>query len=224
MHSPHEINRVAIHAQSGDEAAVNKILEYFEETIKKITRNYFISGAEKEDVVQVARIALWEAIKTYDPSYNVNFQYFARGCIKRHIVSAFKEARKKRNDPLNFGESLDAPINIDKDGSTAYDIHSNDSSANIGEKISTKNEVEWLDIALKKRLTKLEQDSYDKYKLGYTYREIASQLKRTEKTIDNALMRVRTKAQCVIKQYIDNIKMNEGIQCSLEFIKKWDIE
>lgn len=223
---PQETRDLVNLAQQGDEAAVERLLRVYEPKIKQIARSVlsFLIGYEFSDIVQEARISFFEAILAYDVSRKTNFEYFARVCIRKQLISKMKTASKCRNKPLNEGESLEAPIDSsDLDGLNSYDKIP-DETVNIEKDVIAQHEAQWLDENLKKRLTELEKETYERYNNGYTYREIAVELQRTQKTIDNAIMRVRNKAKDVAKQYITNILVKEE-QCDIEnIIKKygWD--
>jgi RNA polymerase sporulation-specific sigma factor len=135
-----------------------------------------------------------------------------------------KTARKRRNDPLNRGESLLTPIDpSDPEGLTVLDVAA-DETVNIEKDVIVQEESKWLDETLKKRLTELERSTYERYKDGYTYREIAVELIRTEKTIDNAIMRVRNKAKEIIKQYIVNVLAKDDYSGAEYLSRKCGIE
>lgn len=219
--SPEETQELIIKAQKGDKAAIERLLKYNEVKIQQIARSVlsYLIGYEFVDAIQEARISFWDAILRYDANRKTNFDYFARVCVKKQLISKMKTASKRRNKPLNEGESLETPIDLsDPEGISMYDTLK-DESIDIERYVIEKNESEWLDNNLKKRLTELEKNTYEKYNEGYTYREIAVELKRTEKTIDNAIMRVRNKAKEVAKVYITNFLVKEE-QCNIEDISK----
>ena len=224
--SYHKILDLIILAQNGDKAAIERLLYIYEPKIQQIARNalHYLIGYEFSDIIQEARISFWEAILVYDYKRKTNFEYFARCCIRKQLISKMKSASKRRNKPLNEGESLSNPIDSsDPDGLTEYDMIP-DKTVNIEKDIISQHEVHWLDEHLKKRLTELERDTYSRYNDGYTYREIAVELQRTEKTIDNAIMRVRNKAKDVAKQYITTILVKDKQSNIDEIVNQYGAE
>lgn len=213
------VEELVLLAQQGDKAATERLLQIYEPKIQQIASNYYFVGYERHDVIQEARLSFWDAILNYNRKKQTNFEYFARICINKQLISKIKTATKCRNKPLNEGESLETPVDSsDPDGLSRYDTIP-DETVNIEEDVIAQYEAQWLDENLKKRLTDLERTTYEKYNEGYTYREIATKLRKTEKTIDNAIMRVRNKAKDVTKQYITNILVKEE-ECSIEDITK----
>ena len=206
-----ETHKLVYLAQQGDKAATERLLKLYETKIQQIARSVLkhLIGYEYEDIIQQARISFWDIALSYDLNRKTNFEYFVRICMKKQLISTLKKATKCRNKPLNEGKRLDAPYDMsDDDGIGPYDMIEDD-TVDVERTVILKQEASWLDENLKKRLTELERQTYEKYNEGYTYREIASSLERTEKTIDNAIMRVRNKAKEVIKQYITNILVKE---------------
>jgi RNA polymerase sporulation-specific sigma factor len=210
--SPKEVLELVELAQKGDKASVERLLQVYDKKIKNIARSViqYLVGQEFSDVVQDAKLTFWEAVLTYDLKRKTNFDYFIRNCIQKQLISKLKTITKCRNTPLNKGESLDAPTldSEDPEKTNVYDTIA-DESIDVEKEVLLKQEADWLDKNLRKKLTELERETYDRYNQGYTYREIAIALQRTEKTIDNAIMRVRNKAKDIAKQYITNVLLKE---------------
>ena len=207
--SPEELSDAIVRAQAGDNTAVEQILKDFEVDIKRFARSgFFIMGAEREDVEQEARIGLWKAIMQFRPDRGqIDFRTFAiRVCVKRSVITALNIARKRRMEPLNFGCSLDVKIATSEDGDgQPLSEFIADPDADLESIILTAEQAHELDELIRVELTDLERDSYESYVAGNTYREIAKAIHETEKTVDNALMRVRSKAKPVMEKYEDQI-------------------
>lgn len=73
-----------------------------------IARDYFIPGADREDVRQEARIALWEACRCYDRSKGT-FPAFARLVVKRRLADRVKVARRHYHPPAELVDVVPAP-------------------------------------------------------------------------------------------------------------------
>jgi len=120
-------------------------------------------------------------------------------------------------DPLNLGTSLSTPIGENDMESSQILEDVFPGSFNLENFVLDKIEFDVFNSELKKDLTGLENRCHDCYRDGLSYREIASDLKETEKTVDNALVRVRKKAKRVIEKHI-SINNDEF---SSEFSKQW---
>ena len=53
--------------KSGDNDALDYILNKYQEVVNMKVSRYFIIGAEKEDIIQEGLIGLYKAIKSFDP-------------------------------------------------------------------------------------------------------------------------------------------------------------
>lgn len=68
-------------AQAGDELASEYLLYKYRSLVRTKIRSYFLMGAEKEDLLQVGMIGLWQAIVDYRAEKEISFLSFARICI-----------------------------------------------------------------------------------------------------------------------------------------------
>ena len=227
--SPHTVEDLVAQAQKGDNAAVEMVMKLFDADIRKIAHSgrWFMPGAEPEDIEQEARIGLYNAIFEYNPRRSkINFEAFAlKVCVKRAIITAINRENRRRMDPLNHGVSLSTPTGTaEGDADQTLEEFIPDTDYNLEGMIVEGVEFNALDKRLKDELTPLEMRSYDLYKDGHSYREIAAELEETEKTVDNALMRVRNKAKRVVAKHIVDHSLDEDDGASLErYIKQWGL-
>lgn len=154
-----------------------------------------MQGAEREDLIQEGMIGLFKAIRDYDPEREASFKSFAEMCINRQLLSAVKRSLRKKNMPLNQSVSLDTPLLQDDETVdwTLLDVIS-EKQAETPEDFLIKNE----DVAQAAR--KLEQVTSDfekqvlrHYLEGKSYQEMAEIFDVKEKSIDNALQRIKRK-------------------------------
>ena len=88
-------------AKNHDEQAMDELLGMFKPKVIAISREYFLVGAEFDDLIQEGMIGLYKAIGIYDETKNHNFSAFASLCIHRQLQNAVKNANRKKNNPLN---------------------------------------------------------------------------------------------------------------------------
>lgn len=227
--SSYEVEQLVERAQAGDNAAIDRVIRHFEQDIRRIAHSgrWYIPGADLEDIEQEARIGLYYAIEQYNPKRgNINFECFAlKVCVKRAIITAINRENRRRMDPLNHGVSLSTPISTaDGDSGQTLDETIPDDEYDLPSDVMSKHEFEGLDEELKAELTELESRCYELYKEGYTYREIAAELGEWEKTVDNALMRVRNKAKRVVAANLFRSSQDEHGNTSLgELVRSWGL-
>jgi len=227
--SSQEVEQLVERAQSGDNAAIDRVIRHFEGDIRRIAHSghWYIPGADLEDVEQEARIGLYYAIEQYNPKRgNINFECFAlKVCVKRAIITAINRENRRRMDPLNHGVSLSTPISTaDGDSGQTLDETIPDSDYDLPSDVMSKHEFDGLDAELRSELTELESRCYELYKEGYTYREIAAELEEWEKTVDNALMRVRNKAKRVVATHLVRSSHDgQGDESLDELVRSWGL-
>src|SRR3972149_11312703 len=96
-------------AQEGEQSAAEYLLYKYRSLVRTKVRSYFLLGAEKEDLLQIGMIGLWQAIVDYRPDKDISFLSFARICIERHVITAIKTATRQKQSPLNTSVSLEYP-------------------------------------------------------------------------------------------------------------------
>lgn len=74
------------------------------------TAGLYAPGLTEEDMIQEARVAVWQAIGDYDRSTDVPFAAFAILCARRRLVSAVIAAKRLKHRPFNEASRLEAPI------------------------------------------------------------------------------------------------------------------
>ena len=182
-------------ANCGNQLAENYIINKYKKIVKMKARTYFLVGADKEDIIQEGMIGLYKAVRSYNDLKLSSFRIFAEICINRQIITAVKMALRQKHKPLNFSVSLNQPIYFENSDRTLLDIVND---VNINDPMClflTKERFRELNINLKKLLSKLEIKVLESYLEGKTYREIASEIKKTVKSVDNAIQRIKSKLE-----------------------------
>lgn len=161
--------------------------------VRKRTRGYFILGADKEDVIQEGMVGLYKAIRDFNPEKEVSFAAFAELCINRQIISAIKAASRQKHSPLNSSVSMDNPVSGDDDYTYLDFIQSSD--INPEELVIGKESRKHMERAIVDALSNMEQRVLALYLKGKSYTEIAVIMGKEEKSIDNALQRIKKKVE-----------------------------
>src|SRR5882672_3756660 len=104
---------IVTRAQRGDESASEYLLYKYRNLVRTKVKSYFLVGAEREDLLQVGMIGLWQAIVDFKPAKATSFPAFAKVCIHRHIITAIKAATRQKQIPLNTSLSLEVPSEDD---------------------------------------------------------------------------------------------------------------
>lgn len=180
-------------AQAGEIRAAEYLLYKYRSLVRTKTRSYFLMGAEKEDLLQVGMIGLWQSIMDYSPEKEISFLSFARICIERHVITAIKTATRQKQFPLNNAISLDYCVEEADSDFNLEEILVSDIELDPEEMLLRREDARCLQASLKRLLSDFEWRVLRLYHLGKSYKEIASDLCCNTKSVDNALGRIKRK-------------------------------
>ncbi len=166
-------------AKSGDQAAQNEIILQLNPLLVRLSSRYFIIGGDKEDLLQEARIGLHKAIRSFDSDKGEDFITFAKTCIHNHIISAINEAAAQKHAALNKSVDLESAT-----------LFSYDSPMDL---LIIREQLAAVLSGVETRLSKLERQVLSCYLDGMSYKKIADELRVSEKSVSNALCRIRSK-------------------------------
>lgn len=187
-------------AQQGDQYAIEFLVDKYKNFVRAKARSYFLIGADKEDIIQEGMIGLFKAIRDYRLDKLTSFRAFAELCITRQIITAIKTATRQKHIPLNSYVSLNKPIYDEESDRTLIDILSTNKITNPEDIIISREEFIFIEKKMGEILSSLEWKVLMAYLEGKSYQEIAAELKRHVKSIDNALQRVKRK----LEKYLDD--------------------
>lgn len=190
---------VAVEAKEGNIEAQEYLISKYEAFVKTKAKSYFLIGADKEDIYQEGMIGLYKAIRDFNPHKLASFRAFAELCITRQIITAIKTATRQKHIPLNTYISLNKPVYEEESERTLLDILSGIKISDPEELIISKEEIERMEKEISNALTELEMEVLTSYLDGKSYQEIACDLDRHAKSIDNALQRVKRKLEKCLK-------------------------
>lgn len=182
-------------ANNGDIAALETIIHKYKKFVRAKARSYFLIGADREDIVQEGMIGLYKAIRDFRADKLSSFRAFAELCITRQIITAIKTATRQKHIPLNSYISLNKPIYDEESDRTLLDILSGSQVSDPEELIIGREELEAMEGKIGEILSGLEWKVLSSYLEGKSYQEIAQELNRQVKSIDNALQRVKRKLE-----------------------------
>lgn len=189
-------------AQNGDDAAQEYLLDKFKSLVRAKSRAYFLIGADNEDIIQEGMIGLYKAVRDYNEEKNASFRSFAELCVNRQMITAIKAATRQKHQPLNSYVSLNKPVYEEESEQTYMDFLQSSSSALLNPEallIGQENKS-FLENQMVKNLSSFETRVLVLYLQGRSYFEIAHVLDKPEKSIDNALQRVKKKLEKFLEE------------------------
>ncbi len=180
-------------AQDADGAALEYLLNKYKNFVRTKARSYFLIGADHEDIVQEGMIGLYKAIRDYRAEKLSSFRAFAELCVTRQIITAIKTATRQKHIPLNSYISLNKPIYEEDSDRTLLDVITEEGMSNPEEMIIDREDLSMIEGKIGQMLSDLEKDVLVRYMEGKSYVEIADEMHRHVKSIDNALQRIKRK-------------------------------
>ena len=188
---------VVSRAQRGESQASEYLLYKYRNLVKTKVKSYFLVGAEKDDLLQVGMIGLWQAVVDFRCNKAISFPAFAKVCIQRHIITAIKTATRQKQQPLNTSLSLESPSDDPLADWNLSDILTCDDSLDPEELVLRSEDTRQLQFTLQQVLSEFEWRVLSGYQVGKSYREIADELRCKTKSVDNALARIKRKVSGV---------------------------
>lgn len=186
--------------RKGNSAIMDYLMNKYKPMVRKKARAMYLLGGENEDLIQEGMIGLMKAVRSFDETQGMGFFSFAELCVSRQMYSAIEGSKRKKHIPLNSyislyeesenGEERNAPL-IDMIES---EIDNNPEVLYFGKKFAEAFMEE-----LQDSLSPLENHVLYLHLMGTDYRKIAELLKKSPKAIDNALQRIRGKAEKMLK-------------------------
>ncbi|MBE6063558.1 MAG: RNA polymerase sporulation sigma factor SigH [Clostridium butyricum] len=186
---------IVMEAKAENNRAQEYLISKYENFVKAKAKSYFLIGADKEDIYQEGMIGLYKAIRDYKPERSTSFKAFAEICITRQIITAIKTATRQKHIPLNTYVSLNKPIYEEESEKTLLDVLTGLKVSDPEELIISKEQMKYIEEKISKVLSGLELEVLNSYLDGKSYQEIACDLERHSKSIDNALQRVKRKLE-----------------------------
>ncbi len=192
---------IVLDAKDNDnEDALVYLINKYRNFVRAKARSYFLIGAEREDIIQEGMIGLYKAIRDFRNDKLSSFRAFAELCVTRQIITAIKTATRQKHIPLNSYVSLNKPIYDEDSDRTLLDVLSGSKISDPEELVISREEFIDIEEKMGEILSDLEWKVLMSYLDGKSYQEIAVELTRHVKSIDNALQRVKRK----LERYLDN--------------------
>lgn len=176
-------NDIVASAREGDGEAFEVLAERYQRFIKGYVSSLAVPESEKDDLIQEGLIGLLRAVRTYDGRTS-QFSTYSSACVKNSIVSALRKYNRESDyivtdamaELVSEGESIDSP---------ELSLIDRESTNLLLDKIFSA-------------LSPLEAEVFELYLAEVPYAVIAKRLNKNEKSIDNALQRIKAKLKRLV--------------------------
>ena len=174
-----------LQVRAGNDSAFVQMCEKYQNLIDSMSRKYYLmclsEYGSQDDFLQEAKMAFYNAIVKYDiESQRITFGAFAKVCIRNRLVSCVRKynSKKRRKGEGETGAAL---------GSSLQDTVVR---RELGEKIISLAES---------TLSAYEKKIFSLYLEGRKAKEISASLGKCEKSVNNAIYRIRLKLKKTVK-------------------------
>ena len=156
------------------------LLEKYKPFVKSKSRVLFLVGGDKEDLIQEGMIGLFKAIRDFNIENGAPFAAFAKLCVERQLYTAIEAAGRQKNAPLN------GYISLSEESEHLLDY-------GIEDAVVEKENYQQIYAKVQTTLSSMEKEVLELFLEGKDYTEIAKLLGKRDKSIDNALQRIKGK-------------------------------
>lgn len=186
--------------KNGNQEIMDYLMVKYKSMVRKKARAMYLLGGENEDLIQEGMIGLIKAVRDFDVTQKTSFSSFAELCVSRQMYSAIEASNRKKHLPLNSYVSLYEDSEQVGEGRSLPLIDTIESSKENDPEVLYfgKEYTEAFAEQLKELLSPLENYVLYLHLMGTDYRTIAELLGKSPKSVDNALQRIKTKAQKIL--------------------------
>lgn len=177
----------------GEREITDYLVYRYKELVRKKARAMYLIGGDTDDLIQEGMLGLFKAVQDYDLAQNASFQTFARLCIDRQMYSAINNSNRQKHQPLNTYVSLNGD---GEDSHFLSELWVENPESIVIDRENTRS----LEKRIEETLSIMENQVLAYFLKGYGYVQIAEMMKKSPKSIDNALQRIRGK----IRQCLEN--------------------
>lgn len=179
------VRNLILQVRKEDQDAFEELLEIYEPLIVSFVNrfgNNGVSRQDSEDFKQELTVTFYNAILSYDLSQtHVSFGLYAKICMNNFFITQLRALKKRRGlETVSLEETSEEGNEVKAEDDLSADM------------IRREEMREW-NKKIEVALSKFEYKVWQYYFSGCSSREIAEELGRTEKSIENAIFRIRNK-------------------------------
>ena len=178
------VEAMAEKIRSGDYNDFGKLLQLCAYIPKNVLSEAKKLGYENEDIYQESVVAFLRALHSYDEKKEAGFRTFASVCIRNHITSILRTVQKPKNSAMVDYVPID-DVDLASKSEPEADWIEKETFSNMKKRIF---EV----------LSDFELEVLRLYLAGFSYKDIGEKTGKTEKSVGNALSRIRKKLRAEI--------------------------
>ena len=200
--TPFDPEPLVLSAQGGKQAAFDALVAAYQWKLRRQCSRFFLQGAEFDDVLQEGMIGFYHAVRSYSAQHHVSFDSYVSICVKRQLSDAVRMFSRKKHRPLNTYVSFDSqPDSASECLTPQFGCFSSD-PLDPAEIMVNKETMRLVRTTIEEKLSPFEQQVLQQYIEGSSYQEIALQVNKPVKSVDNAIQRIRRKLGSLLPQAV----------------------
>ena len=186
--------------REGHEDTRDFLLEKYKHLVRKKARAMYLIGGDNDDLIQEGMIGLYKAIRDYRGEKGASFHTFAELCINRQLSTAVEASQRQKHQPLNTYVSIYDKEHEEKNGNPLNMAGMTMLTQNPEDRMIARERFADMENRILQRLSKFEKEVLRQYLSGLNYSEIAYNLGKTAKAVDNALQRIKKKVRLLLQE------------------------
>lgn len=168
------------------------LLDKYKPLVRKRANALYLIGEDTDDLIQEGMIGLFKAIRDYRAGTDASFAHFAKLCVDRQMYTAVEASRRQKHAPLNSYVSL--YDDSGENGLALADVLIGEADENPEHLLIDRESVAQRLAMLSGLLSKMEKQVFELMLEGFNYRQIAEKMGKSPKAVDNAIQRMKGKA------------------------------
>lgn len=163
--------------------------------IKKYSLSAVKVGIEYNDLYQEALVGFTDALNSYDENKDASIATFITLCVERKLQNTILKAKTIKNKM--FLQALSLDYQDDSESPLSEIISDNSKNDPLNNMTNDESYIELIE-KIKNELSSSEYEVFTLMVSGLSYIEIAEQLNKNPKQIDNAIQRIKSKIKKII--------------------------
>ena len=183
------VKNLILQVRKENQEAFEEMLQLYDPLITSFVNRFWrndVTEQDAEDLKQELTLVFYNSILSYDLGQNdVSFGLYAKICLNNALITQIRAMKKRKGTEMLSLESED----------WISDEHENQEDPAVA--LIKREEMRELNRRIDRALSDFENKVWRSYVAGCSSREIAQTLGKSEKSIDNAIFRVRQKLKAL---------------------------
>ena len=141
-------------------------------------------------------------MRSFSVHRSIPFDSYVSICVKRQLADAVRMFSRKKHRPLNTYVSFDSQTQSKSECLTPQFGCFSPEPLDPAEIMASKEAVRLVRATIEEKLSPFEQQVLQQYMEGNSYQEIALQVNKPVKSVDNAIQRIRRKLGSLLPQAV----------------------